>query len=266
MHPAIFLDVRQLATDALVLHVFDYSESSRIVRLATRDAGVVSALARGARRPKSRFGSALDLFADGVASLLLKDGRDLHTLAGFELTHARPALGSDLERFTGAATLAELALRFSTDDPEGALYPVLADALDTIAGASAAYTTTAALAGAWRLLAALGFEPSLNECAGCHAGLPPDEDVMFDHRAGGGLCGPCGARALQTRRIPAEARRSLTAWLAGTPVPALTAGEGRAHQRLLREFVREHLEDGRPLRAFAVWEHGAWADRPAAPA
>jgi DNA repair protein RecO (recombination protein O) len=258
--------MRQLATDAVVLHVFDYSESSRIVRLATRDAGVVAALARGARRPKSRFGSALDLFADGVAHLLLKDGRDLHTLAAFELTHARPALGQDLQRFTGAAALAELALRFSTDDPEGALYPVLADALDTLAGASDAYTTTAALAGAWRLLASLGFAPALADCAMCHAPLVPDEDLMFAHRAGGALCARCGARAPQTRRVPAEARRSLAAWLDGTPAPALGAADCRAHQRLLREFVREHLEEGRPLRAFAVWEHGAWNERAAEPA
>ena len=28
----------------------------------------------------------------------------------------------------------------------------------------------------------------------------------------------------------------------------------RAHQRLLREFLEEHLADGRALRAFAAWE------------
>ena len=258
--------MRSLATDAVVLHVFDYSESSRIVRLATHEAGVVSALARGARRPKSRFGSGLDLFADGVAHLLLKDGRDLQTLAAFDLTRARPALGRDLDRFTGAATLAELALRFSTDDPTGALYPTLADALDTLAGAPEAYRTTAALAGAWRLLAALGFSPALSECAGCHALLPPDEDTLFDHGAGGALCARCGARALQGRRLPAAARHSVSAWLDGSPVPPLDVSEGRAHQRLLREFVRHHLEDGRPLRALAVWEHGGWAERAVEPA
>ena len=258
--------MKQLATDALVLHVFDYSESSRIVRLATRGAGVVSALARGARRPKSRFGSALDLFADGVAHLLIKDGRDLHTLTAFDLAHARPALGRDLGRFTGAAAIAELALRFSTDDPGGALYPVLVDSLDTIAGAPDAYITTAALAGAWRLLEALGFAPALSECAGCHTPLAPGEDVLFAHQAGGAVCAKCGQRVMQTRRVPSAARASLAAWLNGAPVPPLGATEGRAHQRLLREFVRHHLEDDRPLRAFAVWERGAWAERAAEPA
>jgi DNA repair protein RecO (recombination protein O) len=253
--------VRSLSTDALVLHILDYSESSRIVKLATRDAGVVSALARGARRPKSRFGSALDLFADGTAHLLMKEGRDLHTLAAFEPVHARPTLGRDLGRFTGAAAIAELALRFSTDDPMGAVYPVLADALDTLAETPDAYVTTAALAGAWRLLEALGFAPALSECAGCHTPLAPDEDVLFAHSLGGAVCARCGQRALHARRVPAAARANLTAWLAGTPVRPLPPDEGRAHQRLLREFVRQHLEDGRPLRAFAVWEHGGWAER-----
>jgi DNA repair protein RecO (recombination protein O) len=258
--------MRQLQTDALVLHIFDYSESSRIVRMATREAGVVSALARGARRPKSRFGSALDLFADGVAHLLIKDGRDLHTLAQFDLAHVRTALGCNLDRFTGAAAVAELTLRFSTDDPAGALYPVLVDAMDTIAGAPDSYITTAALAGAWRLLEALGFAPALAGCAICHTALAPDDDVLFAHQAGGAVCGPCGERVLQARRIPAAARASLAAWLSGAPVSPLTPSEGRAHQRLLREFVRHHLEDDRPLRAFPVWEHGAWAERAAEPA
>jgi DNA repair protein RecO (recombination protein O) len=40
--------------------------------------------------------------------------------------------------------------------------------------------------------------------------------------------------------------------------------EARAHQRLLREFLREHLTDGRPLRAFEAWEGERWT--PPAPA
>ncbi|HEX5831959.1 MAG TPA: recombination protein O N-terminal domain-containing protein, partial [Gemmatimonadaceae bacterium] len=61
-----------VATEAVVLHVLDYLESSRILRLATREAGVVSVLAKGARRARSRVGSAVDLFAGGVAQLYLK--------------------------------------------------------------------------------------------------------------------------------------------------------------------------------------------------
>src|SRR5262245_45002865 len=100
-----------IETDAVVLHAFDYLESSRILRLATRDAGVRSVLARGARRSSKRFGSALDLFAQGAAQLHTKPGRELDTLAAFDVVRARSELGADLARFMGASTIAELTLR-----------------------------------------------------------------------------------------------------------------------------------------------------------
>src|SRR5689334_5304785 len=96
------LHMPALHTDAVVLHAFDYLETSRIFRLATREAGVLSVLARGARRPKSRYGTALDLFASGAADIYVKSGRDLHTLAGFEVNRSRAPLAADLERFMAA--------------------------------------------------------------------------------------------------------------------------------------------------------------------
>jgi DNA repair protein RecO (recombination protein O) len=105
-----------ITTPAIVLHAFDYSETSRIVRLATRDAGVQSALARGAKRSRSRFGSAFGLFAEGVAQLHVKEGRELQTLGAFDVTRVRSELGADLGRFAGASAVAELVLRFGTEN------------------------------------------------------------------------------------------------------------------------------------------------------
>src|SRR5579864_6861148 len=111
-----------VATDALVLQVLDYLETSRIYRLLTREAGVQSVLARGARRARSRYGSAVDLFAEGEAQLSIKPTRELQTLTAFDVSHARPGLAMSLERFTGASAIAELGLRFARDDAQPALY------------------------------------------------------------------------------------------------------------------------------------------------
>src|SRR5579862_932877 len=102
-----------VGTVALVLHAFDYLETSRIYRLLTREAGVQSVLARGARRSRSRYGSAVDLFAEGEAQLSIRPTRELQTLMAFDVTRARPRLASSLERFTAASAIAELALRFA---------------------------------------------------------------------------------------------------------------------------------------------------------
>ena len=109
-----------LATEAIVLHAFDYLESSRIIRLLTREAGVQSALARGARKSRGRYGTALDLFAEGSAQLYVKPNRELHNLASFEISRSRGELAEDIGRFTAASTIAELALRFAgeADNPQ----------------------------------------------------------------------------------------------------------------------------------------------------
>ena len=243
-----------LVTDAVVLHAFDYLESSRILRLATRDAGVVSVLAKGVRKSKRRFGSAIDLFAEGTAELYVKVGRDLHTLGGFDVTRSRPQLALELERFAGASALAELVLRFVQGEAHPELYARLVAALDAVAGAPGEAARTAAIAGAWSLVGELGFSPALDHCASCHAPIAPDEPAMFSHPAGGTLCVRCARQLPGSRNVPARARASLRAWLAGEAAGAIGEAEARAHQRLLREFLGEHITDGRPLRAFEAWE------------
>ena len=250
-----------IRTDAVVLHVFDYLETSRIVRMATRDLGVQSALARGARRSRSRYGSALDLFASGVAEISTKPGRELHTLTSFDVQRARPGLAEDLGRFTGASALAELALRFSGEDTHPALFETLIESLESLDRAAPGETVDVSLGAAWRIVAELGFGPSLDNCGSCDRTVTPEETVPFSHRAGGVLCADCARLEPVHRALPATARRALVAWLAGSTPSALNDGERRAHQRLLREFLREHLAEGRALRAFEVWEHERWDER-----
>jgi len=247
-----------LRTDAVVLHVFDYLETSRIFRLATREAGIQSVLARGARRSKSRYGSALDLFASGTAEIYVKTGRDLHTLASFDVNRSRGVLAADLERFTAASAIAELATRFATGEAHTELYESLVATLDAIGEARASASVDAALCGAWQLVAQMGFAPTLEACASCHTLLADDVAASFSHRAGGVLCRRCASLAGASRVLPPEARATLRTWMRGALSSVADDLARRAHQRLLREFLSEHLADGRPLRAYDVWERNGW--------
>ena len=249
-----------ISTPAIVLHAFDYSETSRIVRIATRDAGVQSALARGARRARSRFGSAFGLFAEGMAQLHVKDGRDLQTLSAFDVTRSRPALGTDLGRFAGASAVAELVLRFGAENEANAsLFDALAGALDRIAAAESEMASEAALGGAWHLVSQLGFAPSMTACGSCHIPVDGNADRPFSLAAGGVLCTSCAALHPGGRVLPAAARIAIDRWSSAGRVEALSQRDARAHQRLLREFLQEHVSDGRTLRAFDAWEKGGWA-------
>lgn len=242
-----------LVTDALVLHAANYLESSRIFRLATREAGMQSVVARGARTSKKRFGTAVDLFALGQAQIDVRPGRDLHTLTGFDVTHANAALAEDLARFSAASAVAECAMRVVHEEAAPAVFDGLRAGLAALGAATPESTVSVALGILWRLVAEVGVSPALDVCAECHRPIEPDEDVVFNHTAGGVLCTRCSSRGPGGRRLPAAARTAILSWVGGRDVE-LSHLEARAHQRLIREFVSLHLTDGRPLRAFAEWE------------
>src|SRR5882762_5392256 len=153
-----------VTTPALVLQTYRYIESSKVVRLATRDLGVHSAIAKGALRPKSRFGAGLELLSEGIAHLYFRETRELHTLGAFDLVNLRRDLAGDVGRFAGAAALAEVMLKMAPPAPLPAAYDTLTAALDTLEAAPPERVDATATRALWRLVAVLGFEPSLTAC------------------------------------------------------------------------------------------------------
>lgn len=233
-----------VTTEAVVLQTFAYGDTSKILRLLTPRHGVVSAMARGALRPRSQYGGILEPFTEGTARLYLKEGRDLQTLGGFELGRSRQGLGRHLLRFGAASLLAELVLRTGTGDPDPGLFRRLRAALDRLDETAAEAVESAALAEAWGLVAHLGFAPALDACLHCGRLLAPEEEAALDYAAGGIRCGVCaGGRG---RRLPSHGRARLARLCAGEPV--LLAGTA-AYWALLSRFIGHHIVDGRPLRS-----------------
>ena len=77
--------------EGLILRVTDFSETSRIVVLFTREFGKISALAKGGRRLKGPFESALDLLATCQIVFLRKNTSGLDLLTEAKLvTRFRP--------------------------------------------------------------------------------------------------------------------------------------------------------------------------------
>ena len=181
-----------VTTPAIILGALRYSDTSKIVRLATRDLGIRSALAKGALRPKSRFGASLQLLSEGVAHLYLKDTRDLQTLAAFDLTHLRAGLAADLPRFAAAAAIGEVAWRFSPAESHPDSYDLLSGALSMLETAPSEAIEVLALRMLWRLISVLGFAPALERCARDGTPLPAEGPLRFSAAEGGGLCTRCG--------------------------------------------------------------------------
>lgn len=234
-----------VTTEAIVLQTHAYSETSKILRLLTRSHGVRSAIARGALRPRSRYGGVLEPFSVGTATFYLKDGRELQTLSAFELIRTGQPLGSDLIRFGAASLLAELVLKTASEEADPLLFERVDGALRRLAETPRETLETVALAETWALVGHLGFAPTLDVCTGCERDVEPEEDVAFDYAEGGVRCTDCVGLAAG-RMLPAHARAALVEMTAGhAPELERTA----AHWMLLARFLAYHVVDGARLRA-----------------
>src|SRR5260370_41103624 len=83
-----------VSTPAVVLQTYRYSETSKVVRLATRDLGVQSAIAKGALRPKSRFGAGLEPLSGAGAQLRFPRTRGPATRGGVRPVGPRPGVAA----------------------------------------------------------------------------------------------------------------------------------------------------------------------------
>jgi DNA repair protein RecO (recombination protein O) len=148
--------------------------------------------------------------------------------------------------------------RLVIEEHAPAAFDIIRLALDALADADADRVVPLTVGALWELVAELGFAPALDSCASCHEPLPIGEGAPFSHAAGGALCARCAIRAPGARRLPSAAVAALQGWVAGERPALASEAEARAHQRLLREFLGEHLLDARGLQAYATWEQGRW--------
>jgi DNA repair protein RecO (recombination protein O) len=238
----------------MILHAFPYGETSKIVRLLTSELGPQSVMAKGARQPKSKFGARLQVFSEGTAQIYVRPGRDLQTLADFDVREQHRGLSGSVARYTAAAAVAEIVMRLAPAEPHPDVYTVTSAAFANLETVDPALLDVASLVWLWTVVGALGFAPRADACARDGRPLPTGR-VRFSVIDGGFLCASCGRGSDGTALEPAD-RAVVEALIAGdvASVGTLTSKHAAAHRRLLRRFVERHAAEGRELRALEMWQ------------
>jgi DNA repair protein RecO (recombination protein O) len=220
-----------LKTEGIVLRSLRYGEADRILHLYTPDRGRVSAIAKGVRKTKSRFGGRLEPFFR--LDLVLYEGRsELLTVTSAETIAAHPRLREDARALDGAARACEAGARvFDDGEPHAGVYHLLANQLALLEGDPARADRANALAFRLKLLLAAGFAPHLAACASCGE---QEHLVGFSGAAGGVVCTACEASAFP---LDEEAHEFLVTAL-GKPLAEAPA----ASPRVLAQAERAILE------------------------
>jgi DNA repair protein RecO (recombination protein O) len=182
-------------TEAVVLRSMRYGEADRILQLYTPGRGRVSAIAKGVRRARSRFGGRLEPYFR--LRIELHEGRgELLTVTGAQTVEAHAHLRGDARALDAAARACDAVGRlFETSEPHPGVYNLLCRKLallDEEAGRAEASSSSrgGALAFRLKLLLAAGLAPQLGACAGCGE---REHLVGFSGAAGGVVCGACEA-------------------------------------------------------------------------
>jgi DNA repair protein RecO (recombination protein O) len=240
------------SAQAIVLRNRNLGEKDRIMTLLSPDFGKFSAVAKGARAPKSKLAAVSQAFTH--ARFLIARGRSLDIATQAEIEDAHIHISGDLLRTAWATCLCELCDAIPEHQPDTTFFETLCIALQALNNSTLSREDIE-LAGAWfetRLLSLLGYSPTLSHCAACAQKIviAPEEanrQVAFSLSLGGTLCSNCFTRDSARISVLAQALRVLHRLerMAQPPRAAqceMTTATQRDLQRALRGLMSVHLD------------------------
>lgn len=191
---------RNYKTEAIVMRRTDFGEADRLLTLYTRDYGKLKAIAKGARKPKSRKTGHVGLFMR--SQFMIAVGRSLDIVTSAETIESHQALATDLLKTTYAAYAIELLDNLTPEEERHVgIYQLVADTLARIADSD--NLMLIARHYELRLLSLVGFQPQL--FYNVATGEPIEErDYLFSAEEGGLI-------ELSQRSIDRKARRTSAA-------------------------------------------------------
>jgi len=221
-----------LKTPAVTLKSRKWGEADRIVTFYTLRFGKLRGVARGARRPKSRFGSALEPFVHCDLNVFVKGNDSLYRITQADIRTTHAVLREDLTLMAGSARLVNLVDAVTAEgDPGPKTFETLLAGLEALHENGDPLLTT--LLFQIRLLGHTGFRPQTEHCAACGQAAKP-MGGQFSPLAGGAVCADCARRRPDRCLAMSPGSLAFLQQALEMPIPVLTRlkANGRIRQEL----------------------------------
>ncbi|MGF1471855.1 MAG: DNA repair protein RecO [Rubrobacteraceae bacterium] len=227
----------------IVLRSIRYGEADRILDLYTSDCGLVSAIAKGIRRTRSRFGARLEPLS--CVQFMAYRGRTLDTITQAEVLRSFQEVREDLVRFEAAGSLVGTVRALSGgDEPDRRVFNLLYRALDSLVHRETDFESLQA-AFSLKLSMLAGYAPQLDSCMGC--GLEVDEvsngHLYYAADLGGVLCEECRVVAREAFPVPPGTIGSLRSLISN---PLRDARISAPVKESVRRTVKSHIYSHAP--------------------
>lgn len=226
---------RLVRSKGFVLRTRPFRESSKIATVLTRPSGRVDLLARGARRPGSRFGAALEIGTEASFIYYERENQSLWTLSSADILRSHQILRENPETLALLARIVKLLAYLSQPgQTNSGLYNLtlaVLNALETSRNPDALYDLFI-----WRAAALSGYTPHIDEgCLVCGNKNAP----CFSIPQGGFVCSAHSVDEDEIYLTADECR--LLKQLSEEPPSEFNASIPPPASKLIRRYVRYHL-------------------------
>lgn len=169
----------------VIIKTQDYSETHKIVTIFSKKKGKFTALARGAKKPRSRMAAVAQPFIHGEFLIYFTKG--LSTLQQGEIVNSFREIREDIVKTAYAAYLAELTDKLMDNQlPDYGMYDQFYQTLCRISEEEDAAIPV--MMYELKLYQKGGFAPVVDKCVNCKRHEPP---YYFSVQEGGLLCRQC---------------------------------------------------------------------------
>jgi DNA repair protein RecO (recombination protein O) len=176
------------STRAVVSNTMRMSNSSKLVSLITEQYGLVKVMARGARRPQSRYGAALEPVTLIESMYYHRDNREIQTLGSVEIIEAFSRIKSDMRMLAAASCMVESSQTVTMpEDPSAGTFMLLKESLEDLEGSPEKEVDKHLWRFMLKLVNAAGYKPVFDRCVVC-GNKPRSERVFFSYSDGGLVC------------------------------------------------------------------------------
>lgn len=222
--------------EGIVLRTQDYGETHKIVTIFSKKIGKFSALARGAKKTKSRMAAVTQPFIQGEFFVYLSNG--LSTIQQAEVINSNRAIREDIMKTAFTAYIVELTDKLlDAEEPDFHLYDQLTQTISWIAENEDA--TIPIMMYELKLYKKGGFSPTFDRCVNCNRF---QDLTSFSIAEGGLLCNQCVSMDTQAIQLPQSVAKLLRVFLEVGLEQVGTITMKEQNKKLLRKLLDAYYD------------------------
>lgn len=232
-------------TDAINLKAYNLSESDKIIVMYSKDKGLISGVAKGVKKPKSKLGARMDLLV--ANTLMLHKGKNLDTICQAEVLNTFNKTRQDINKIFYSMYVTEVVNNFGLeDDPSSeVIYNLLYKALNTISAAqNKVEILIAVIKFQLKMMIESGFSIEFDTCLHCRCDIG-EETMYFVPTAGGVVCKECAGKLYSAKKQMPHKLRDFFKQMATNDFDEIGEYETKANEKVCTvsfQVLKEYIE------------------------